>query len=146
MHQFFGHGLGSYTIQVIRSAEAPYVYEVQLLALVGQVGLAGMAILAVLLINYYSKAVRLKAGQWGYQISILIMLALFIGAGLFNPGILTSTASLTYGFLFVLASLGSCRIGGDKVLAARPEGRHALGAPASGQPLAEGASGGRALP
>jgi hypothetical protein len=74
------------------------------------------------------------------------MLALFLGAGLFNPAVLSSTAALTFGFLFVLASLGSCRSPGEKALPARPEGHHALGVPVSVEYLAEGADGGQALP
>ena len=37
-----GHGMGSYSHQVIRNDDSPYSYEDQLLALAGQVGLIGL--------------------------------------------------------------------------------------------------------
>jgi O-antigen ligase len=103
----FGHGMGSYVLQHVRSAELPYAYEVQLLALAAEFGVVGMAIFAFLLLNYYRKAFSFKKGSLSYQFSICLMLVCFLGAGLFNPCLLVSMSAVSYGLLFVLASLGS---------------------------------------
>jgi O-antigen ligase len=106
---WFGHGLGSYTTDVIRSVDVPYNYEVQLLALAGQVGLVGMAVFLVLLVNYYRKAFSFGPGGWGYQFSVLTLLGCFIVAALFNPTLLSSMSAAIFGFLYVLAGLGHCQ-------------------------------------
>lgn len=103
----FGHGMGSYVLQHVRAVDLPYAYEVQLLALAGEFGVIGMVIFAILLINYYRKAFSFRKGAYTYQFSILLMLASFLGAGLFNPCLLVSMSSVSYGLIFVLASLGS---------------------------------------
>ncbi len=105
---FFGHGLGSYTTDVIRSVETPYNYEVQLLALAGQVGIVGLTFFAILLVNYYRKAFHAGRESWFYQASVFLLLAIFIGAALFNPTLLTSMSAAIFGFLYVLAALGTC--------------------------------------
>ena len=116
----FGHGLGTYTTDVVRSLELPYNYEVQLLALPGQVGLVGMLLFAVLLANYYRKAFTFRSGTVAYQLCVLAMLVNFLGAALFNPCLLTSAAAVSFGFLFALAALGSCRTESQVAPSPRP--------------------------
>jgi len=107
---FFGHGLGSYVLQFVRSNELPYAYEVQALALAGQVGLIGMGLLVFFLLNYYRKAFSFRPGTRAYQTSVFLLLATFLASSFFNPCLLTSLAAVSYGLIFVLASLGSSEV------------------------------------
>jgi|SRR5271168_3502911 len=103
----FGNGMGSYVLQHVRSVDLPYAYEVQLLALAAEFGVIGMGIFTFLLVNYYRKAFSFQKGAYSYQVSVGLMLFCFLGAGLFNPCLLVSMSAVSYGLLFVLASLGS---------------------------------------
>jgi hypothetical protein len=105
----FGHGLGSYSTRSIRSIELPYSYELQILALFGQVGVVGILLFTFLLFNYYRKAFSFRRGRRSYQISLVLLLICFLASGFFNPNILSSTAAVNFGLIFCLASLGSCR-------------------------------------
>jgi hypothetical protein len=106
----FGHGLGSYSTQSIRAPEFPYSYELQVLALFGQLGIVGMGLLTGILLNYYRKAFSFKRGARSYQASVAILLICFLASGFFNPNILSSTAAVSFGLLFALAALGSCHL------------------------------------
>jgi hypothetical protein len=105
----FGHGMGSYVVDHIRSVELPYAYEVQLLSLSAEFGIIGMGIFTVMLLNYYRKAFSFRKGTYSYQASVGLMLICFLGAGFFNPSLLVSMSAASYGMIFVLASLGSCK-------------------------------------
>ena len=115
----FGNGLGSYALDHKRSVEVPYAYEVQILALLGQMGLVGTAFLIALLINYYRKAFNFRPGTRLYHAVLLVLLIDFIGAGFFNPDLLVSMSAVSYGLIFVMArmwfrpekaSIKSCRV------------------------------------
>jgi hypothetical protein len=98
-----GHGLGSHTGEVVRSQELPYVYEVQLLALAGQIGIMGFLILGTVG-AYYFYALFPWNRPWrgsliGIQLSTSILVCVWIAAGFFNPMLLNSTAAVCYGFL-----------------------------------------------
>lgn len=101
----FGHGLGSFTTEVIRSRELPYNYEMQVAALSGQVGTIGILLLLGALFNYYRKAFTLERESLRYQGAVLLLLLCFLSAGFFNPYLISSIAAATFGLLFALASL-----------------------------------------
>ncbi len=117
-----GHGLGSYTTQVIRAPELPYNYEMQVFALAGQVGIVGAVLLLCVLFSYYRKAFSFRPGERIYQISVFLMLVCFLAAGFLNPYLVSSIAAGTFGLLFALASLGSCH----EPLSAYPGGHHRI--------------------
>lgn len=98
---WFGHGLGSYSHRVIRSPEAPYSYEAQLLALLGQVGLAGVALLIALLSRYYRRAAHLAKES----VALLLLLAGWLAGGLFNPSVISSAASVSYVAILAMTHL-----------------------------------------
>ncbi len=100
---FFGHGLGSHP-NLIRSDITPYSYEVQILAVVGQVGLIGSALFLVILFNYYRKSFNFSENK-RYQLAVLILIVCFIANGFFNPSLLSSASAVNFGLLFMLASL-----------------------------------------
>jgi O-Antigen ligase len=101
----FGHGLGSFTTEVIRSQTLPYSYENQLLALAGQLGIVGLLLLSVLLLAYYHKLVATPHQSLVYKGSIVALLVGWILGGLLNPGLISSTAAVSYGFLWALGEL-----------------------------------------
>jgi O-antigen ligase len=101
----FGHGLGSYTPQVIRSETLPYSYENQLLALAGQLGIVGLLLLSGLLLAYYRKLVATRRQSLFYKCTLVALLVVWILGGFFNPGLVSSTAALSYGFLWALGEL-----------------------------------------
>jgi hypothetical protein len=103
----FGHGLGSYAVASIRAIDLPYIYELQVPALLGQVGIVGMMLFSFLLFNHYRKAFRFKSGNMLYQSSILLMLLAFLASGFFNPTLLTSAAAVSFGLIFSLARMES---------------------------------------
>jgi hypothetical protein len=104
-----GHGLGSHTTMSIRSIELPYAYELQVPALLVQVGVIGMMLFIFLLLNYYWKAFTFERGVRLYQISVLMLLAVLLASGFFNPTLITSGAAVSFGMLFGLAKLGRTR-------------------------------------
>lgn len=104
---FFGHGLGTYTSLVIRDSDLYYNYEMQVIALAGQVGIVGIALLLGIMVNYYRKAFSFRRGSRLYQVAVFLMLLLFLLSGFFNPYLVSSIASATFGMLFALAALGS---------------------------------------
>lgn len=101
----FGNGLGSYALQLKRSVELPYAYEVQILALLGQLGIFGTGCLVLLLINYYRKAFTFQSKTRFFQFALLIVLCNFLASGFFNPSLLVSMSAVSYGFVFTLASI-----------------------------------------
>jgi hypothetical protein len=104
-----GHGLGSYSVRVIRSLSAPYSYESQVYALAGQVGLVGTIFFIVLIANYYRKAFTFKRGTRAYETAVLCLLASYLAGGFVNPTLLSSVSSVSYGLIFALASFGRLR-------------------------------------
>jgi len=102
----FGHGLGSYSVQVIRSPQFPYSYESQMYALAGQVGIVGMLLLSSLIVNYYRKAFTFKVGARIYECALLLMLIFYLANGFVNPTLVSSVSSVSFGLIFVLAYLG----------------------------------------
>lgn len=100
-----GHGLGSYTTEVIRSDALPYSYEIQLLALAGQLGIVGLLLLSGLLLAYFRKFVAVRHQTLLYKGTLGALLLIWILSGLLNPGLISSTAGVSYGFLWALGEL-----------------------------------------
>jgi hypothetical protein len=132
---FFGHGIGSYILDLKRSADVPYAYEVQIAALFCQFGLVGMGFLICLLINYYRKVFDFPRGKRVYQLAVLLLLLDFIAAGMFNPDLIVSMSAVSYGMVFVMAlidpepadSRASSKAARRLHPARVPSGRQALG-------------------
>jgi O-antigen ligase len=102
---FFGHGLGSYTTAVIRSNDLPYSYENQWLALMGQIGIVGVILLLVSLAVCFRSLYWPPIGRSRYQVALLLIMIAWLVGGVFNPFLISSTASVAYGILFVLIAV-----------------------------------------
>lgn len=106
---WFGHGLGSYTTRVIRSETAPYSYEAQLLALLGQIGMVGVALLA-LLTTYYLRNLWPARGRSVLRSGgLLLLLLAWIAGGFFNPSVISSAAAVSYAAIYAMAGLNGDR-------------------------------------
>lgn len=104
----FGHGLGSYIPTLLRETDTEagrYSYELQLLALAGQIGLVGLVGFATLLLWYF------RALWWRSQVelrdglSLGLLLLCWLAAGFYNPLLLNPVASVIYAMLAVLTSV-----------------------------------------
>ena len=104
-----GHGLGSYTTQDLRdSSEAGrYSYEVQLLALSGQIGILGMVFLLFVGAYYYQKLWWCSPLNQPDRIGIGLLLACWIAAGTSNPLLFHPVAGVNYAALATLAGMRS---------------------------------------
>lgn len=96
----FGHGFGSFTHDVVRSSEAAYNYEVQLLALAGQAGIVGLLLLCLIAIYYFrslwrSGGLRMVLGP-RQRICVFLLLLIYLAGGLFNPSLFNSAAAMSY--------------------------------------------------
>jgi len=97
-----GHGLGTYTAEIIREPVSRYSYELQLVALVGQIGAVGTAIIALLVAYYYRGVFDLRRPVV-QSVSVAILIAIWIESGFQNPWLASSSAGVTFGFLYALA-------------------------------------------
>jgi O-antigen ligase len=112
---WLGHGLGSYTHRVIRSDTAPYSYEAQLLALIGQIGIVGVSLL-VLLTGYYFRRLWPSRGRNTLRNSGLFLLLIgWIVGGFFNPSVISSAASVSYAAIFAMVALNDERTAGAEL-------------------------------
>jgi hypothetical protein len=102
----FGHGLGAYTRQNIRSELLPYSYEVQLLALLGQIGIVGCSLLGVLIGYLYWRTAR-YAKSWPKALSIAVLLAVWLAGGFFNPNLFSSAAAVIFGAFWAMWQVNS---------------------------------------
>jgi len=102
---WFGHGLGSYTHRVLRSLDAPFVYEAQLLALFGQVGIVGVVFLVVLMMSYFrwfwpnNQRSGMRSG------GLFLLLLGWLAGGFLNPSVISSAASVSYAAIFAMVAL-----------------------------------------
>ena len=105
-----GHGLGSYTNQVLRAQATEagrYGYEVQLLALAGQIGILGTTLL-FLLVAYCYRALWWKSILAASdRIGIGLLLCSWLAAGLYNPLLFHPIAGVIYASLSALAAIPS---------------------------------------
>ncbi len=102
---WFGHGLGSYTNKVIRSDAAPYSYEAQLMALLGQIGIVGIFLLLGLVVWYFRKLWPSAERSGSRRLGLLLLLLGWIAGGFFNPSAISSSASVSYAAIFAMAAL-----------------------------------------
>lgn len=105
----FGHGLGSYTTQVVRAEAAdggmPYSYEDQILALAGQMGLAGLTLLALLTAYAFSDLWWRTRAPLKDRLAIAGLLAFWLAAGLYNPLLFHPVAGVIYASFATLAAM-----------------------------------------
>lgn len=103
----FGHGFGSYTPVLLRdySVAGRYSYEVQLLALSGQIGIVGMLFLAGLMTVYYKRLWTRDTMPLRERISIMILLLLWLSAGFGNPLLFQPVAGVNYACIAALCGV-----------------------------------------
>ena len=92
-HPVLGVGLGGYDVNLIRSATEPYSYELQLFSLLPKVGIIGSLILAGFIVWCF-----IVLGREQRYIGMLV-LVMFLAAGMLNPYLFSSSASLVYLFM-----------------------------------------------
>jgi hypothetical protein len=97
----FGHGLGTFTAEIIREPEYKYSYELQLVALVGQIGIVGCSLVAIAVAYYYRSIAAFK-GRVLDVFSVATLLAIWIATGFENPWLMSSSAGIAFGLLFAL--------------------------------------------
>lgn len=97
----FGHGLGTFTAEVIREPVSMYSYELQLVALVGQIGVIGCGVIAAALTYYYRGIFDLR-GRVIDVFSVATLLAIWVATGFQNPWLMSSSAGIAFGLLFAL--------------------------------------------
>lgn len=104
---FFGHGLGSYTPVLLRdySPAGRYSYEVQLLALSGQVGIVGMLFLASLVVLYYKRLWTPGSMPLRDRLAIMALLLFWLAAGTGNPLLFQPVAGVNYACLAALCGV-----------------------------------------
>ena len=102
-----GHGWGTYARDCIRSTDVPYSYEVELLALLGQIGIVGVLSLFLLAGRYFKALFRWRENGVAFRMAALTLLATFIAGGITNPMLLTSISSVSYALFMMLGELGS---------------------------------------
>jgi hypothetical protein len=85
----FGHGINSYSKEVIRSGSTPWSYEQVYQALLYQAGILGVAMfftyIGLIIFNLYCKAGRLGLIENKYFLGILVGFICFVIAGASNP-------------------------------------------------------------
>lgn len=92
-HPVLGVGLGGYDVNLIRSATEPYSYELQLFSLLPKLGIVGSLILTGFIVWCF-----IVLGRDQRYIGMLV-LAMFLVAGMLNPYLFSSSASLVYLFM-----------------------------------------------
>jgi hypothetical protein len=98
----FGHGLGTFTAEIVRHPVLFYSYELQLVALVGQVGIVGTAFLMAS-IAYYYRGIFDHRRPVMHSMCVLLLIVVWISSGFTNPYLSTSSAGLVFGLLYALA-------------------------------------------
>ena len=104
----FGHGLGSFSHAVIRENEneaGRYGYEMQLLALSGQLGILGIVLMSGFVIWCYRRLFWKRVMPIRNRIGLGGMLLFWLAAGLYNPMLLNAVAGVAYSSLATLVLL-----------------------------------------
>ena len=101
-----GHGLGSYATRLLRepSEAGRYSYEVQFLALSGQIGLLGILFFFALGAFYYRGLWWRSTVAFGDRIGLALLLLAWLAAGLSNPLLFHPVAGINYA---LIATLGA---------------------------------------
>lgn len=98
----FGHGLGAYTEDMIRSPVAPFSYEQQILSLLPKFGMLGFAVFAC----YVSYLILRLAFRRRYLVTLY--LGLFLASSLFNPYLFSSNMVVAYALIYYLYCYDGC--------------------------------------
>ena len=102
-----GHGLGSYTRELVRSSDAAYNYEVQIIALAGQEGIVGLLLMGLMTVYYYRSLWPWdrfrKPHRVGSKLTLLLLLLAYLAGGFFNPSLFNSAAAMSYAAIKALA-------------------------------------------
>lgn len=93
---FFGHGLGAYNAALIRSAQEPYSYELQLLSFLPKLGVVGLFFLMI----PASLGLLFLVMTRNFLALSLVSLLLLVSA--FNPYMLNSSMALFYAFIGIV--------------------------------------------
>ncbi|ADW71140.1 hypothetical protein AciX9_3857 (plasmid) [Granulicella tundricola MP5ACTX9] len=102
-----GHGWGTYARDCIRSTDFPYSYEVELLALLGQIGIVGVLSLFLLAGRYFKSLFQWRKNNVIFRMAMLALLTTFIVGGTTNPMLLTSISSVSYALFLMLGDLST---------------------------------------
>ena len=105
----FGHGFGSYNPALLRTqAEGlRFGYELQLLALLGQVGIAGMSMLLLAAAFYFRALWQPSSGmRLRDRFGLMSLLLFWLSAGLTNPLLFLTVAAVNYAALQNLSTFG----------------------------------------
>lgn len=105
-----GHGMGSYSHRVIRSDDLLYSYEEQLLALAGQVGVIGLLVLTGIVLRYFRGLLIMRHKDRSYQLAIVVLTIVFVAGGMFNPCLISSGASVSFGVLMALSRVDRLKV------------------------------------
>ena len=98
-HPILGNGIGAYVGDYVRDERLQFQYEVQWAGLLMQLGIVGIGIVAAYLLS----VVRwFRAGRVGMY--LLLLYALWLGSGFFNPYLTALSSSAVYA-LFVVAGI-----------------------------------------
>lgn len=93
---YFGHGIGAYDIDLIRSISEPFSYEQQILSLLPKFGIVGFSIFCAIFLYLLIISLIKK------EILLISMLILFISASFFNPYLFSTNMVIIYSFILVI--------------------------------------------
>jgi hypothetical protein len=104
-----GHGLGSYTRADIRGEgdSGKYAYEVQTLALFGQMGVVGMGILGIFILYYYRALWTTRSLSLPDRLALGALIVVWLLAGFTNPLIVSPIAGICFASLDALSGIPS---------------------------------------
>ena len=107
-----GHGLGSYSTLLLRdnTESGRYSYEVQLLALPGQIGLVGVALILLMGAWFYTDLWWSGKLRLFDRLALILLLAFWVAGGLTNPLLFHPIAGLNYAALAALAGLNGAHL------------------------------------
>ncbi|WP_369789084.1 O-antigen ligase family protein [Rouxiella sp. WC2420] len=98
-----GNGIGYYIPDVIRSSDAKYSYELQLLALIMQLGMIGfLAVMIMILLPLLKAALGMSIITY---CCFTIMTFVWISGALFNPILFSSSAGAAMAALYAIAKI-----------------------------------------
>lgn len=91
-----GNGLGSYPKGLIRFFDTPWNYELQWLAIAGQLGVVWFVILWGIIIHSILNVLKLPVYEYQKKLHWLIALSLWLAVGFFNCFLITSAAGVIH--------------------------------------------------
>ena len=105
----FGHGLGSFNPVLLRSeiVASRYSYEIQVLALPGQLGMIGVGLLCLLLVIYFRRLFWRSVLTILDRLALFTLLLLWLAAGITNPLLFHPVSGVNYASLAALCLISS---------------------------------------